>query len=181
MTAIYLEPALVPQALRGAYRGNSFKARVCTEVTIPMDAGLWSGGSRDHYFAINFASGKQVPLPGQQEAPWGARCERLVKLEPGYAVVCHTMFRGKDLGLTYYLHPDNATRLLPAPVELTEHEKIVLGATCSLKSSYGGKDRYEMSQDHVRYGSTEQLAAFPTRAEWEHAKASLIERKLLNK
>jgi hypothetical protein len=180
MNAIYLEPALVPASLRGGYAGKMFKAVVCTEATIPIDAGLWSGGSREVYTAIEFATGRQASFPGQDEAPWGARQERTVKLEPGLAVVRHSMFCGKDMGLTFYLHPANAAQLLPAPsAELTKYEKLVLHATCSFKSSYGGRDRYQMAQCDARYGKDFQ--SFPTREQWDAAKQSLIAKGLLNK
>ena len=106
-----------------------------------------------------------------------------VALVPGIAVVEHSMFCGKDMGLTFHVHPDNAAKLLPAPTaELTAHEKLVLQATCSFKSSYGGKDRYQMMADEVRYASSKHVQEpFPTREQWDAAKQSLIGRGMLNK
>ena len=181
MTAIYLDPAMVPASLRGSYTGKKFKAVVCTEMTVPSDAGIWGGGSRDKYFAICFETGEHVAFPGQQSAPWDAsRQDRVVKLESGFAVVCHSLFCGKDMGLTFYVHPDNAAKLLPAPTsELSDHEKLVLNATCSFKSSYQGKDRYDMMRDENRYATTKQ--PFPTCDEWNVAKQALIGKGLLNK
>lgn len=184
MNTIHLDPAMVPTSMRGDYRGKQFKAVVCTETTIPADAGLWSGGSRDHYSAIDFANGTTRAIPGQQSSPWNeARRDVSVKIEPGFVLVCHSMFCGKDMGLTFYVHPDNATKLLPAPVaELTAHEKLVLQATCSFKASYGGMDRYEMMAGEVRYAGTKHVQPpFPTRPEWDAAKQSLIGKGLLNK
>jgi hypothetical protein len=179
--AIYLDAKMIPAHLRGSYNGNKFKAYVCTEMTIPSDAGLWSGGSRDTYSAINFSTGEIVPFPGQQSAPWdSSRADRKVTLEPGFAVVEHTIFSGKDLGLTFYLHPDNATKLLPPATDLGEHEAIVLDATASLKSSYNGKDRYEMKREDWSY-SWRNNPPFMSREQWEEAKASLISKGLLNK
>jgi hypothetical protein len=178
---IYLDAKMVPSHLRGSYNGKMFKAVVCTEMTIPSDAGLWSGGSRDKYSAINFSTGEIVPFPGQQSAPWdNSRADRKVTLEPGFAVVTHTIFSGKDLGLTFYLHPDNATKLLPPPTELSENEAIVLDATASLKSSYNGKDRYQMKCDDWSY-SWRKSPPFMSRDDWEIAKQSLIAKGLLNK
>jgi hypothetical protein len=174
---------MVPAQLRGAYTGKQFKAIVCTEMTIPADAGLWAGGSRDRYSAIDFASGRQVSFPGQQAAPWDdSRRERHIKLEPSFAVVEHTIFQGKDLGLTFYLHPDNATKLLPPSHELSECEKLVLLYTATRKSSYMGKDRYAMAIDDARYGYGENRnRRTPTREQWDAAKQSLIGKTLLNK
>jgi hypothetical protein len=171
---------MVPASLRGDYSGKMFKAVVCTETTIPSDAGLWSGGTRDHYSAIDFTTGQQVAIPGQQSSPWNeARRDVVMELKPGFAIVRHSFFCGKDMGLTFYVHPDNAAKLLPAPAaELSEHEKLVLNATCSFKASYGGKDRYMMAYDERKYGD---ISTFPTRADWQVAKDSLIGKGLLNK
>jgi hypothetical protein len=80
------------------------------------------------------------------------------------------------MGLTFYVHPQNAAALLPAPsAELSEHEQIVLNATCSLKSSHNGRDRYQMACEHY---SRDPLM---TREQWNLAKASLQAKGLLNK
>jgi hypothetical protein len=178
---IYLDPKMVPAQLRGSYNGKMFKAYVCTETTIPSDAGIWGGGSRNKYYAINFSTGEIVPFPGQNSAPWdSSRHDLKVTIEPGIAVVCHTIFSGKDLGLTFYMHPDNATKLLPPPTELSEREAIVLDATASLKSSYNGKDRFEMKREDWSY-PWRNNPPFMSRDQWEVAKTSLIAKGLLNK
>lgn len=177
MTTIHLEAAMVPATLRAGYNGKSFKARVCETMTIPMTAGLWNGGSRDTYRVVRIEDGMMVDAVNHNAAPWnGARQDVVVKLESGIAVVEHTIFCGKDMGLTFYVHPDNAAKLLPAPVELSGHERIVLRATVSYKSSYMGKDRYQIARDNAGCPSD-----FLLRSEWEAAKQSLIARGMLNK
>jgi hypothetical protein len=82
------------------------------------------------------------------------------------------------MGLTFHVHPADAAALLPAPAaDLSAHEKLVLEATASLKSSYGGRDRYQMATDDLRYARK----PYPSRAEWDAAKAELIGRGYLNK
>ena len=178
-TTIHLDPNMVPATLRGAYSGKKFQAIVCESVTIPMDAGLWSGGSRDHYVGIDLATGESRPFPGQNASPWdGTRKETVVILQPGFAVIEHSHFCGKDMGLRFYVHPDNAAALLPAPTgELSPIELMVLEATASLKSSYMGRDRYQMTAENLRYSDK----TMPSRADWDAAKASLIDKGLLNK
>jgi hypothetical protein len=138
---IHLDPNMVPAAMRGSYTGRKFKAEVCETVTIPITAGLWDGGSRELYSFIRLADGAQVEAPGQHVAPWdrSRNADRTVTIEPGYAVVKHAMFCGQDSGLTFYVHPDNAAKLLPAKAELTEHEQTVLNIIGSYKSSYRGE------------------------------------------
>ena len=188
MNAIYLEPALVPATLRGGYSGKKFKVVVCTEMNVPSDAGLWSGGTRSTYRAIDLTRGEQATLPGQETSPWDkSRRDNTVTLKPGFAVVEHSLFCGKDMGLTFYVHPDNAAKLLPAPAAaLSDHEQIVLNATCAYKSSYNGQDRYTMAKgDTRRYFDPDLeatlIAAFPTREQWQTAKDSLISKGLLAK
>ena len=187
-TSIYLDANLVPRALRAGYDGKKFKARVCERVTIPMTAGLWSGGSRDTYSLVEFETGREMAASDNMSAPWNpGRKDREIELKPGFCVVEHSIFCGRDMGLTFYVHPDNAAKLLPAPVaELSAHEKIVLDATAGLKSSYMGKDRFQMSSENSRfsrYSSTPfaEKGVHPTREQWDAAKALLISKGLLNK
>ena len=175
-TTIHLDPALVPAALRGSYSGRKFKAVVCETLSIPGHAGLWEGGSRTVYSAIEPATGREIRV-SSNAAPWDPerRNEQTVTLSPSFVVVSHSIFQGKDMGLTFYVHPDVAAKMLPAPVELSEIDKLVLSATVNYKSSYAGRDRYQTAK-HYAYG---QL--FPTREAWELAKESLASRGLLNK
>lgn len=180
MTTIHLEASQVPAALRGGYEGQKFKAVVTEAVTIPATAGLWDGGSRDDYTAIDLATGQRAELVYLNAAPWdGQRREATARLEPGKAVVRHSTFQGQDMGLTFYVHPANAAAMLPPPGdELTAHEAVVLIATRNLKASYGGRDRYQMACiDSMAYGELPKM----TRAEWDATKAELIGKGLLNK
>jgi len=183
MQTIHLEPSQVPAALRGAYDGHKFKAVVCESVEIPVTAGLWNGGSRDFYKAIDLATGQVGHGSFQDEAPWGNRQARQFKIDPGLVVVKHSISCGIDVGLTFYVHPANAAQLLPAPsAKLSDLEKMILEATRSLKSSYMGRDRYQMKlEDHRYTPDGERGIPFPTRGEWEQAKADLYSKGYLNK
>jgi hypothetical protein len=218
MKPIYLESNQVPQYLRGEYTGKQFKAIVTDSITVPHQAGVWDGGSRETYHFVELSTGCSVPSPYQRTAPWDTqRQEFHAPLPPGVAMVEHSIFCGKDMGLTFYVHPDSAAKLLPPPAaELTETQKLVLNATASLKASYNGKDRYENSKPYgamsraerdARIAKVEALYAekgnvklqsgkfaadriaelkawtnfFPSREEWDAAKAELIAAGYLNK
>ena len=179
MNTIYLDPNQVPYALRGSYSGKQFRAIVCESVEVPITAGLWDGGSRDEYYFVELATGRSVRPETQNLAPWsGDRRGYQGELPQGVALVCHSIFCGKDSGLTFYIRPDAAAKLLPENVELSEHEKIVLNATRSYKSSYNGMDRYQMAKSYA-YGAKRE--EFPSRAQWDEAKQSLISKGMLNK
>jgi hypothetical protein len=181
MNTIHLEPSQVPAHLRGEYSGKKFQARVCETVSIPADAGLWSGGSRNEFFAVDIVTGEGVPFPGQDSHPFDRGNEaRSVALVPGIAVVEHSTSCGQDMGLRFYVHPSNAATLLPAPsAELTATERLVLIATRSFKASYGGRDRYDMARDEMAWRA--DAPPFPSRGDWDSAKALLTSKGLLNK
>lgn len=179
---IHLEPAQVPLHLRLGYNGKKFKAIVCEEMSIPIDAGLWSGGSRETYTILRLSDGATIEPVNHNASPFGGtRKEKMIKLEPDFVVVEHSMFCGTDVGLTFYVHPQNAMTAVVGPsVELSVPEKMVLDATKRFKSSYNGKDRYQMSMDEMGWGSKEQ-ADHPSREEWNFAKKTLIDKGLLDK
>lgn len=182
----HLDRAQVPAQLRGAYTGTRFQVCVTDKVHIPIDAGLWDGGSRDTFNALRVADGAAIPFPGQDAAPWdNARKARDVALVPGMAVVEHSISRGKDMGLRFYLHPSDAAPLLPAPVEPLDHvSQLVLNYTMSRKASYMGRDRYQMALEDMRYAVAPEGGAkpvMPTREAWDAAKVALISRGFLNR
>lgn len=181
MSTFHLNAKDVPAYLRNGYTGTKFQVQTAEVGCIPSDAGLSSGGSRDTYQLVELATGKaaQVSL---NTAPWDSSRsgDNTFQMRQGFALVRHSMFCGHDHGLTFILHPDDAVKMLPAATEpLSRNEQLVLDATRSFKASYNGQDRYQMAQDRSRWSTSE--TSFPSRAEWQEAKDSLIERKFLNK
>ena len=138
MQTIFLEPSQVPAHLKAGYNGKTFRAVVTDSLTIPSQAGTWSGGSRETYSAIELATGKAVSASDNASAPWSeTRADKTVTLRSGFAVVKSIMFQGKDLGLTFYVHPDDAVKLLPpSDDEITPTERKALAIIGKLKSSY---------------------------------------------
>jgi hypothetical protein len=165
---IYLEPNQIPAHLRAGYTGKKFKAELVDTVTIYAEAGTWSGGSRDLYFALDLTTGEKKSVTDTFSAPWdNNRKEQKITLKSGFAVVRRQTFQGVDLGLTFYLLPSDAAPLLPPPSEeLTETELTVLAIIRGLKSSY-------RADEYRRKGISE--------AEAEAIKAGLIRREYLNK
>jgi hypothetical protein len=174
---IHLDPKQVPAQLKVGYDGRKFKAIVCESVTIPMTAGLWFGGSRDTYRVVQMADGADMPASDDMSSPWDAnRKERKVTLQPGFCVIEHSIFCGKDAGLTIYICASDAAPMLPVADELSEAELWALNAT-DYKSSYNGMNRY---QNAAR--DSKNLGKFtPSLVEYEAAKASLMTRGYMNK
>jgi hypothetical protein len=97
-----------------------------------------------------------------------------VNLPAGFVCVQHSIFCGKDTGVTIHVHPDNAPLLLPAPeAELTEDQKTLLLYTRCRKSSYAGISDYRFYDANHTKGIGRQ--------NWDSAKAALIASGHLNK
>jgi hypothetical protein len=102
----------VPRHLRGNYAGRKFNLKPASEVIIPADANTWGGGSKENWYAIRLADGAAVTL-GSTDAPWSeGRKDKTVILSPGIAVVVRSIFCGKDMGLTFYVHADNLPKFI---------------------------------------------------------------------
>ncbi len=153
------------------YRGRKFRLNVSDS---PLNVrSSWDGGSRSYYRFVNLATlqtSSEVPAQSAFDQPIvGADA---VVLPDGFACVEHSIFCGNDAGITIHIRPENGARFLPAPVELTREQRIVLVATRSLKSSYQGISNYRFVEANRDTGIS--------REQWETAKAELITRELLD-
>jgi hypothetical protein len=131
----------------------------------------WDEGSRRTYVIVRLADLSTYRI---EQAPFMRRSalhENRYELPEGFVVVVRR--EGRYDGIEIHTAAANVTRLLPAPVTLTEDEEIVLVATRSLKSSYGGVSNYRFSEARRHTGIDLHR--------WETAKSTLIARKLLNK
>jgi len=105
----------VPKAWKAAfpaYKGRKFSLQVSE--TVDMGQGYWSGGSRSSYVAVNLANGHREAASSLLRNPFrGGADPKLndVPLNPGYIVVEHIIFCGKDLGLRFHVHPEAVKRI----------------------------------------------------------------------
>ena len=154
------------------YSGRKFAVRVSDA---PINcASYWEGGSRDYFRFYSLADGRvSTEVPSQSAFDRPVQGIDAVVMPEGFICVRHSIFCGKDSGITLIVRPENAAKYLPAPIELSREEQIVLIATCSFKSSYAGQSNYRFHEAHGDTGITSQ--------DWESAKASLITRGMLNK
>jgi len=129
----------------------------------------WDGGSRDYYSAVNLSTGTRIDVP-QNGTPFdgGPVAPDGVTVPAGYVIAQHSIFCGKDMGLTFYVNPETATQFLPAPDVLTEDELNVLVSTTH-KNTYGGRTDIRFHKSGL------------TREAWNTASDALKSRKLLNK
>jgi hypothetical protein len=185
MSTIHVDIANVPAHLRtlDGYTGRKFKMVSAEHCDISAHDGYWSGGSRVTHFAVRLADGAILPLTDTTRHPLNVSATTTrYPIVSGIAIVAHSIFCGKDSGLTFYIHPTDIVPLLPASVELTPHEKIVLAATSRYKSSYAGQSRYQQARyDFKYYNLAEKHGPFPTMEQWEATKESLVSKGLLNR
>lgn len=135
---IHLRRDQVPPQLLGAYTGHKIRLRPATNLTIPGDNGRWSEGSRSDYEFVRLSDGATIHAPTNSYFGADMNRERSVALGPTVAVRKRSVFRGNDMGLDLYVHPDVITPLLPAPSagELDADQKLVLRIFKRFKPNY---------------------------------------------
>lgn len=138
-----------------AYKGLKCKVVFTTD---PIDlASYWDGGTRTYFQVLELGTLKTLEVPSQHPAfDQQIKGAESFSIPPGFVVVAHDIFCGKDLGLTIYARPDGSS-LLPAPATaLSDLEAHVLIATAAYKSSYAGCSDYRKAELSRKYGYTSQ-------------------------
>jgi hypothetical protein len=88
------------------YRGRKFHVEVQKQ---PLDVrSYWDGGSRDFFAFVHLNTLKVVPVPEQSANDKTVAGAETVVLPDGVACVEHTVFQGKDCGVTVHVNPANA-------------------------------------------------------------------------
>ena len=99
---ITLSQNSVAPAWRMGSKKKSFSATITERVSIPLDAGLWSGGNRYVYYTLGLDTGLLDLVEGQaQFSPKGCQAGT-IDLRPGFAVV-RVMEGYKPVGPHYYV------------------------------------------------------------------------------
>lgn len=124
------------------YRGPKASVRIqATAEYSAADLG-WQDGSKTEVKAL-----RQIGVDPDNNPEWEVIELCLVwrsalvyggVIPRGILLVEHVIFCGKDLGIRCVVSPDSVflPKLLPAPIELTDEEVLVLSAHAQLKSSY---------------------------------------------
>ena len=157
------------QATYPSYRGRKFTFQTGEEVS--LTGGYWDGGTRSEYVAVDLSTLRTSAAGDLYHA--SAKGAPTVSLEPGIAIVEHSIFCGQDMGLTFHIHPNDSPQLIPPVDTVTDHEKIVLEFTGSLKNTYGGRTNIRFTEAAHRYEISQE--------EWTAAQESLKTSKHLNK
>jgi len=130
----------------------------------------WSGGSRDYYVVLQLGSNDTKAIP-QNGTMFDTVNVEPISVPPGFLIVEHSIFCGKDMGITFHVNPETALTFLPEPVSLTDAERLVLTLTRNLKASYDG--RKPRVDEAIRQGMS--------KANFEATQETLKIKGLLNK
>jgi hypothetical protein len=147
-----------------SYNGRSFAVDSFPAHGMALNS-AWFEGSRDSFTLINLSTLARMEIP-QNGTPFDGGALKLSTLPEGAAVVKHTVFCGKDLGLTVFVNPADLAPMLPPAVDLTWAEKVVLVATKGLKAFA----RYQSALDETGI----------TPDEYRIAREGLAAKRLLN-
>jgi len=85
------------------YKGRKFAIGIRESVYVDR---AWGGGSREEIVALTNPTGGfwegHYPIADIMQAPCGT-----LPLKPSAVYAVHTMFCGRDMGLTFYVHPQS--------------------------------------------------------------------------
>lgn len=153
------------------YKGNKYK--VSTDIPRNLNS-FWDGGSKTSYAFYSLDRGDVLEVESNHPMFEANKPRELKELPKRFLLVAHSIFCGKDMGITIYANQADLAPMLPKEEnDLTEDELIVLTFTQSFKSSYAGISNY-------RFHEAARVHKI-TAARWETAKAELIGKGLLNK
>jgi hypothetical protein len=93
-----------------AWRGR--KVRVKPATTYRMSA-FWADGSRDEVKAYNLVDGTVADPRSAACNPMNAAAHVEIDIPVGVLLVEHSVFMGKDAGVTIHVHPSSLAPLLP--------------------------------------------------------------------
>ena len=96
-----------------SYRGRKYRLTVSDS---PINcASHWDGGSRDYFVFANLATGEvSSQVPAQSAFDKQISGVQDVRLPAGFVCIEHSIFCGKDSGITIHVLPENAAKFLPA-------------------------------------------------------------------
>lgn len=105
------------------YRGRNIKYVVTDQ---PQSfTTWWDGNTKDDLTAVRLSTMEVAELPpsdpfDERGATMAIYHKGLAPI-PDIAIVCQSIFCGKVSGISIYLHPDNAPRMLAAASEMGRH------------------------------------------------------------
>lgn len=150
------------------------KVKISTDIPNTLES-YWVEGSKNFFVFYKLSNGKAAEVHSNHPFFESNQPNKLKILPPGYLIVMHHIFCGKDMGITIYANQEDITPMIPQNTEntLTREEKIVLIATRSFKNSYAG-----ISDN--RFREARRVTGIK-KEDWEKAKTNLLKKGYLDK
>lgn len=126
------EAIKVVQAAFPEYRHSPSRLTVQPLTYAITPSSYWIGGSRDYWAFVELATLKASSTLPQSGSGFTPDAKPIESLPEGYALVRYTIGTFKAAAL--YLNASNLTPMLPASIDLTPDEEVVLACTAGLKS-----------------------------------------------
>lgn len=101
------------------YHGRKFRLVSATELDVRS---YWSGGSRDYFTCVDLATMRTLSMPPQSAFDRPVAGADRAPVPEGYIWVEHSIFCGKDTGLTFHVNPANLTKMLPGQSDESAHQ-----------------------------------------------------------
>jgi hypothetical protein len=154
-----------------SYKGK--KIKLSTDIPTRLDS-YWDGGSKDTYVFYELKTSRIIPIASNHPFFEKENPRNLESLPNGILIVCHSIFCGKDMGITIYVNNEDIAPMLPkAQNDIDKDERIVLAFTAALKNSYGGETNIRFKRANEKYGIS--------RLNWIDAQNRLVKKGLLRK
>jgi hypothetical protein len=154
-----------------SYHGK--RIRLSTSVPSRISQ-YWDGGSKRTYVFYQLGTKKAYAVEDNHPFFEKDKPRDLNSLPSGVVLVEHSIFCGKDMGITIYANHDDLAPMLPdKTTELPFNLKAVLFYTKSLKNSYGGETDIRFRTANRAHGITRQ--------EWMEAMKACIASGWLNR
>ena len=163
----------IQEIIRNCYPGyNGKKISISSDIPSSLDS-YWSEGSKNYYCFYHLSEKKVIPVHTNHPAFEKNRPRDLNKLPDQIVIVEHTIFCGKDFGITIYVNVSDLTPLLPSTDSISRNEAIVLTATRSLKNTYGGESNIRFKRANETYKISKE--------DWDNCQKSLVNKGFLDK
>ena len=104
----------VAQAAFPNYRGRKYYLEARETVNVKS---YWAGGSRDYFTFVRLDDLRTLSMPPQSAYDRQIEGADKAPIPPGFVCVRHSIFCGKDAGITFYVNPADMPRMLPISSE----------------------------------------------------------------
>ena len=141
-----------------AFDYNGRKYKVISQSTYRLK-NYWDGGSKEDCVLVNRETGLFHTPEYETQNPHTSLAHANFEIPVNHFIITHSIFMGKDAGITFYVRPEEMPKDLSSNDNLTFEQKVVLSCFSSFKSSY-------RKDEGLRIVSSQ---------EWDSAKASLVE------